>query len=111
MSQSLNVFHYCLTCLCRVQWILARAKRVISEIDFLPPRPSPSASQVPWPLVLEACVSFRLDSLHSDPTLAKKSVYFLEEERESFVQPKLWTQAAKMSKEEATKARNALRYS
>ncbi|XP_074607100.1 germinal-center associated nuclear protein-like isoform X2 [Acropora palmata] len=93
----------------RVQWILARAKRLLSEIDFLSPRPSPSASQVPWPLVLDACVNFRLDSLHSDPTLGKKSVYFLEEERESFVQPKLWTQSAKMSKEEATIARNALR--
>lgn len=93
----------------RVQWILARAKRVVDEIDFLSPSPSLSATHVPWPLVLDACVSFRLTYLHSDPALAETNVYYLEEELESFVPPLLWTQSAKMTKEEVARAGKASR--
>ena len=89
--------------LCRVQWILARAKRVLDEINFLSRSPMPSASKVPWPLVVDACVNFRLTCLHSDPGLAEQDVYYLEEELNAFVQPLLWRQSAKTSKKEASK--------
>ena len=95
--------------LCRVQWILARAKRVLDEINFLSTSPMLSASKVPWPLVVDACVNFRLTCLHSDPGLAEQDAYYLEEELNAFVQPLLWIQSAKSSKEEATSANNTTR--
>ncbi|XP_078382486.1 germinal-center associated nuclear protein-like isoform X2 [Oculina patagonica] len=90
----------------RVKWILARTKRVLDEINFLSLSPRLPASQVPWPLVLDACVNFRLMPLHSDPDLAEQDVYFLAEELNTFVQPSLWRQSANMSKEEAEKAKS-----
>ena len=83
--------------------MLARAKRVLEEINFLSDSPRLSASQVPWPLVLEACVNFRLTPLHSDPDLEDKDVYFLANELYTFDQPSLWRHSAKLSKEEAAK--------
>ncbi|KAJ7348733.1 hypothetical protein OS493_039381 [Desmophyllum pertusum] len=90
----------------RVKWILARTKRVLDEINFLSVSPSLSASQVPWPLVLDACVNFRLTPLHSDPGLAEQDVYFLAEELDTFVQPSLWRQSVNMSKKEAAEAKS-----
>jgi len=87
----------------RVKTILTRAKRVLEEINFLSDSPRLSASQVPWPLVLEACVHFRLTPLHSDPDLAEQDVYFLADELYTFDQPSLWRYSAKLSKEEAAK--------
>ena len=95
--------------LCRVQWILARAKRVLDEINFLSTSPMLSASKVPWPLVVDACVNFRLTCLHSDAGLAEQDAYYLEEELNAFVQPLLWRQSVKTSKEEATSANNTTR--
>lgn len=89
-----------------VKGILARAKRVLEEINFLSDSPRLSASQVPWPLVLDACVNFRLTPLHSDPDLAEQDVYFLVEELNVFDQPPLWRQSAKLSKEEAAKVKS-----
>ena len=89
-----------------MKWILARTKRVLDEINFLSPSPMLSASQVPWPLVLDACVNFRLTPLHSDPDLAEQDVFFLSEELNTFVQPSLWRQSANLSKEEAAKAKS-----
>lgn len=87
----------------RVKTILARAKRVLEEINFLSDSPRLSASQVPWPLVLEACVNFRLTPLHSDPDLAEQDVYFLADELYTIDQPSLWRHSANLSKEEAAK--------
>ena len=92
-----------------MQWILARAKRVLNEINFLSTSPMLSASKVPWPLVVDACVNFRLTYLHSDAGLAEQYVYYLEEELSAFVQPLLWRQSAKTSKEEAASADNTTR--
>ena len=73
-------------------------------MSFLLTSPSLSASRVPWPLVLEACVSFRLSGLHSDADLVEQDVFFLEDELDAFVQPSLWRQAVNISKEESAKA-------
>ena len=88
-----------------MKWILARTKRALDEVNFLSVSLRLSASQVPWPLVLDACVDFRLIPLHSDPDLAVQDVYFLAEELNTFVQPSLWRQSANMSKDEAAKAK------
>ncbi|XP_020609727.1 germinal-center associated nuclear protein-like isoform X2 [Orbicella faveolata] len=90
----------------RVKTILARAKRVLEEINFLSDSPRLSASQVPWPLVLDACVNFRLTPLHSDPDLAEQDVYFLADELNTFEQPSLWRESARLSKEEAAKVKS-----
>ena len=73
-------------------------------MSFLLTSPSLSASRVPWPLVLEACVNFRLSGLHSDANLVEQDVFFLEDELDAFVQPSLWRQAVNISKEESAKA-------
>ena len=72
-------------------------------MSFLLTSPSLSASRVPWPLVLEACVNFRLSGLHSDADLVEQDVFFLEDELDAFVQPSLWRQAVNISKEESAK--------
>lgn len=93
----------------RVKWILSRAKRVLNEINFLETNPRLSAAQVPWPLVLDACINFRLASLHLDPDLAEQDVYYSEDELNTFVQPSLWNESAKISKEEATRVYHTIR--
>ena len=95
--------------LCRVQWILAREKQVLEEINFLSTSPMLSASKVPWPLVVDACVNFRLTCLHSDAGLAEQDAYYFEEELNAFVQQLLWRQSAKTSKKEAASANNTTR--
>lgn len=90
----------------RVRWILAREKRVQDQISLLLTSPSLSASRVPWPLVLDACVNFRLTGLHSDADLVEQDVFFLEDELNAFVQPSLWRQAVNISKEESAKAKS-----
>lgn len=92
-----------------MQWILDRAKRVLDEVNFLSTSPRLSASQVPWPLVLDACVNFRLTILHSSPGFVDQDVYYLKEELDTFVQPSLWRQSSEISKEEAARAGNTKR--
>ena len=89
----------------RVKWILARTQRALNGIDLPLASPWLSASQVPWPLVLEACVNFRLTPLHSDPGLKEQDVYFLPEELDAFYPPTLWMQSVNLSKKEAAKAK------
>lgn len=90
----------------RVRWILAREKRVQDQMSLLLTSPSLSASRVPWPLVLDACVNFRLTGLHSDADLVEQDVFFLEDELNAFVQPSLWRKAVNISKEESAKAKS-----
>ncbi|XP_022806215.1 germinal-center associated nuclear protein-like isoform X1 [Stylophora pistillata] len=89
----------------RVRWVLSRTHRALNGIDLPLASPWLSASQVPWPLVLEACVNFRLTPLHSDPGVEEQDVYFLPEELDAFYPPSLWTQSVNLSKEEAAKAK------
>ncbi|RMX58547.1 hypothetical protein pdam_00022760, partial [Pocillopora damicornis] len=92
----------------RVKWILARTQRALNGIDLPLASPWLSASQVPWPLVLEACVNFRLTPLHSDPGLEEQDVYFLPEELDAFYPPTLWMQSVNLSKKEAAKAKRKI---
>ena len=80
--------------------ILDGTRRSLEELNFLSPEPRLSASQVPWPEVLDACVHSMLTSLHEDPSYLQINVHYFEEDLNKFTPPTLWSKCANDSRAE-----------